>query len=128
MQFEITNENVPQLIAAMHQNVKSNQHRLDLIEPVLNQMSGQVTKMNTMLIDNGFLKAVENNARDTAEIRKALTVFNSTREETCPFTKRTEAERKRMTDNRDWGLRVALAVVSVAGFGLSFYIGILMGG
>ena len=38
-QTVVTPDNVHQIVQAMYENVKSNQHRLDTMEPVLRTMS-----------------------------------------------------------------------------------------
>jgi len=126
MDFSITNENINQVLAGVHENVKSNQHRIDELEPVIKIMSIQVERMDTMLIGNGFIKAVQSNAAAARGINKQLQEFQLHRKETCPMTKREDELNKVSSAKRDWRLKCILAILAIAGFGLSFYVGIMM--
>ncbi len=57
-------EEVLQVVQVMYENVKSNQHRLDTTEPMLRTMSKQVNRLNTLLVENGYAKAVEDSAQE----------------------------------------------------------------
>jgi hypothetical protein len=80
--------NYKQVTQAMYENVKSNQHRLDTMEPMLKTMSHQVDRLNTLLVDNGYAKAVERSAHDIKQMRSEFNSYLITREESCPTLKR----------------------------------------
>lgn len=128
MKYIIDEHNVLQVVSAMYENVKSNQHRLDNIEPILTTMSKQVSRMDTMLIGNGFIKAVEKNAEMSERIAEGFRNFKDTRGETCPINKMNARDMKRAIEGRDWKMRVLLAFISASGLALSFYLGIIIGG
>ena len=126
MDFTVTENNMGQVVTAMYENVKSNQHRLDTIEPIITTMSIQVERMDTLLVGNGFIKAVESNAAAARAINKQMQGFQLHREETCPMTKRENELNKVLTKKKNWRLKIGLALLSLAGFGLSFYMGIML--
>jgi len=128
MDIVIDDVNYKQVTQAMHENVKSNQHRLDEIEPVINKMAKQVDRLDHMMVGNGFAKAVKENTVELKEFRKEFQDFKLNRATTCPVAKDLRGRKQVLIEKRDWVLRVGLAILSVAGFGLSFYIGVLLGG
>ena len=128
MDIVIDDVNYKQVTQAMYENVKSNQHRLDEIEPVINKMAKQVDRLDHMMVGNGFAKAVKENTVELKEFRKEFQDFKLNRATTCPVAKDLRGRKQVLIEKRDWVLRVGLAILSVAGFGLSFYIGVLLGG
>jgi uncharacterized protein YacL (UPF0231 family) len=128
MDIVIDDVNYKQVTQAMYENVKSNEHRLDEIEPVINKMAKQVDRLDHMMVGNGFAKAVKENTVELKEFRKEFQDFKLNRATTCPVAKNLRGQKQVLIEKRDWGLRVGLAILSVAGFGLSFYIGVILGG
>ncbi len=111
----VNEKNVLQVVQAMYENVKSNQHRLDTTEPILRKMSEQVNRLNTLLVDNGYAKAVEDSAQEIKKLRSEFTVYSLTREDSCPTMKRIQEQRLLDREKKHWS--VAVIKVIAAGIG-----------
>lgn len=112
----VSEANVLQIVQAMYENVKSNQHRLDTTEPMLRTMSEQVNRLNTLLVENGYAKAVEDNAADLKAFRKDFQQFLLVREETCPTAKRSRD--KLHERDKQINRQVALSRLGIAALAL----------
>ena len=99
----------------MYENVKSNQHRLDTTEPMLRTMSKQVNRLNTLLVDNGYAKAVEDSAKEIKQLRNEFTAYSLSREESCPTLKRINEQKLWDREKKHWS--VAVIKVIAAGIG-----------
>jgi len=115
MDMVVTEENLPQIVQALFENVRSNQHRLDTTEPMLRTMSEQVNRLNTLLVENGYAKAVEDSAREIKQLRSEFTAYNLSREESCPTLKRIHEQRLLDREKKHWS--VAVIKVIAAGIG-----------
>jgi hypothetical protein len=115
MDIVIDDVNYKQVTQAMYENVKSNQHRLDTMEPMLKTMSHQVDRLNTLLVDNGYAKAVETSAHDIKQMRSEFNSYLLTREESCPTLKRITEQKFLDNEKKHWSATVIK--VTVAGIG-----------
>ncbi len=111
----VNEKNVLQVVQAMYENVKSNQHRLDTTEPILRKMSEQVNRLNTLLVDNGYAKAVEDSAQEIKQLRSEFTSYSLSREDSCPTMKRIQEQRLLDREKKHWS--VAVIKVIAAGIG-----------
>ncbi len=112
MDIVVTEKNVHQVVQAMYENVKSNQHRLDEMEPVITKMANRVERLAILLLDNGYAKAVESNAENLEGFREEFQGFLLVREETCPTAKRAKDESIKSREIKTW--KVALIRLGVA--------------
>jgi hypothetical protein len=115
MEVVITNENIRQVAQAMYENVKSNQHRLDEIEPVIHKMAKQIDRLDQMIVGNGFGKAVKDNARELKAFRSEFQDFKFNREDTCPVARRTRNQHTKEIQTRDWRATVIKLVFGSIG-------------
>ena len=115
MDIVVTEKNTPQIVQAMCENVKSNQHRLDEIEPVLTKIAIQIDRMDGLLVRNGFAKAVESNAKDLKEFKGSFQGFLLNREDSCPVTKRTAEESTQIDRQRSWHFTLIRVIGTVIG-------------
>jgi hypothetical protein len=115
MDIVIDDVNYKQVTQAMYENVKSNQHRLDTMEPMLKTMSHQVDRLNTLLVDNGYAKAVETSAHDIKQMRSEFNSYLLTREESCPTMRRISKQRILEKEKRHWS--ATIIKVTAAGIG-----------
>lgn len=102
MDIVVTSENAPQIIQAMYENVKSNQHRIDIMEPTFNKMAKQVDRLDQMMVRNGFAKAVETNAAELKEFRGEFLDFKLHREDSCPVSKRSKERDQKDSQAKNW--------------------------
>ncbi len=115
MDIVVTTDNAPQIIQAMHENVKSNQHRIDTMEPTLHKMAGQIDRLDHMLVGNGFAKAVKDNADDLKAFRLEFGQFKLNREESCPVTKRVTDIQSGIQETKSWKATVLRLVFGAIG-------------
>jgi uncharacterized protein YacL (UPF0231 family) len=115
MDIVIDDMNFKQVTQAMYENVKSNQHRLDEIEPVINKMAKQVDRLDQMIVGNGFARAVKDNTKELKAFRSEFQDFKLNREATCPVVKHSERIQENHERKRDW--KVKIFQVSLAGIG-----------
>lgn len=115
MEIVIDELNYKQVAQAMYENVKSNQHRLDEIEPVINKMAMQVDRLDQMMVGNGFARAVKDNTKELKAFRAEFQDFKLNREATCPVVKHSERMQENHERKRDW--KVKIFQVSLAGIG-----------
>ncbi len=111
----VTEENVHQVVQAMYENIKSNQHRIDAMEPVLTTMSRQVERLNTLLVDNGYAKAVKDSAGELKQLRSDFNEYLISREATCPTLKRLAEQRVADLNRKHWGATVFKVVAAGIG-------------
>lgn len=115
MDIVIDDVNFKQVTQAMYENVKSNQHRLDEIEPVINKMAKQVDRLDQMIVGNGFARAVKDNTKELKAFRAEFQDFKLNREETCPVAKRSVAEKTSEITKRNWKVAATKLVFSFIG-------------
>ncbi len=115
MDIVVTQENAPQIIQALYENVKSNQHRIDTMEPTLHKMAGQVDRLDQMLVGNGFAKAVKDNAVDLKKFRLEFQQFKLNREESCPINKRSTDIQSGIQQKKSWRVTVLRLVFGAIG-------------
>lgn len=115
MEIVITEDNIMQVTQAMYENVKSNQRRLDTMEPMLKTMSHQVDRLNTLLVDNGYAKAVETTAHDIKQMRGEFNTYLLTREQSCPTLKKITEQKYLEKEKKHWSATVIK--VAAAGIG-----------
>lgn len=111
----VTSENVHQLVQAMYENVKSNQHRIDEMRPVLNTMSVQVGRLNSLLVENGYAKAAKDSARELKELRTDFNEYVLHREESCPVARRLAQQKLDEQSRKNWGATVLKLVFAGIG-------------
>lgn len=111
----VSEANVLQIVQAMYENVKSNQHRLDTTEPMLRTMSEQVNRLNTLLVENGYAKAVEDSAREIKQLRSEFTAYNLSREESCPTLKRIHEQQLLDREKKHWSATVIKVIAAGIG-------------
>ena len=116
MDIIVTEDNVAQVVQALYENVKSNQHRMDETEPILKAMAPQVQKLFTLIHENGFAQAVKDNASEMKKFREEFLGFLLVREETCPTAKRAKEEFVKSRDIKTW--KVALIRLGIAALAL----------
>ena len=116
MDIVVHDENVNQIVQALFENVKSNQHRITAYETILGNMAPQVQKLTDLMVENGFAQAVKDNARDLKAFREEFQQFLLVREDTCPTAKRTREK----LNERDKQLKkqVALSRLGIAALAL----------
>lgn len=115
MDVVIDDMNFKQVTQAMYENVKSNQHRLDEIEPVINKMAKQVDRLDQMIVGNGFARAVKDNTKELKAFRSEFQDFKLNREETCPVVHHNERLRQTRDRTRDWKAKVLQVSMAVVG-------------
>jgi hypothetical protein len=116
MDMVVTEENLPQIVQALFENVKSNQHRLDEVEPVLHGIASDMGELTTLMVKNGYAQAVKDNARELKAFREEFQRFLFAREDTCPTAKRT---RERMEErDRQMNKQVAITRLGIAALAL----------
>ena len=111
----VSEANVLQIVQAMYENVKSNQHRLDTTEPMLRTMSEQVNRLNTLLVENGYAKAVEDSAQEIKQLRSEFTAYNLSREESCPTLKRIHEQQLLDREKKHWSATVVKVIAAGIG-------------
>lgn len=112
----VTPDNVAQVVQALFENVKSNQHRLDEIEPVLKQIASDTGELTTLLVRNGFSQAVKDNAKEIKAFRGEFQAFLFKRGESCPTAKKLNEEKQKRSERRDWGAtltRIGIALLAL---------------
>jgi multidrug resistance efflux pump len=102
MNVVIDDLNYKQVAQAMYENVKSNQKRIDIMEPTLKKMAAQIEQLNALLVRNGFAKAVETNTKELKDFRAEFQDFKTNREESCPVAKRNKEELEKERSKRNW--------------------------
>lgn len=110
----VTNDNVKQIVQALFENCKSNQHRLDEIEPMLKQMADQTNKLTTLLVDNGYAMAVKNSSKEVTKLRTDFNQYVMDRDASCPVAKRLHKEKQDSDSRKNWTattLRVVFAAI-----------------
>jgi ribosomal protein S8 len=115
MDIVIDDVNYKQVTQAMYENVKSNQHRLDTMEPMLKTMSHQVDRLNTLLVDNGYAKAVETSAHDIKQMRGEFNTYLLTREQSCPTLKKINEQKYLEKEKKHWSATVIKVVAAGIG-------------
>jgi hypothetical protein len=111
----VNEKNVLQVVQAMYENVKSNQHRLDITEPMLRTMSEQVNRLNTLLVENGYAKAVEESAHDIKQLRSEFTAYNLSRADSCPTMRRINEQRLLDRERKHWSVTVIKVIAAGIG-------------
>ena len=86
--FDVTDNNIHQVVRALYAIADNNYERINKMEPVLNTMARKVDRLNTMLVENGYAKAVHDSTAEIKELRAYFHEYVKTREQTCPVAKR----------------------------------------
>jgi CHASE3 domain sensor protein len=111
----VNDKNVHQVVQAMVENVKSNQHRLDEVEPMLRKMATQVDNLEGLMVRNGFAAAVKDNARELKQFREEFHDFRLYRAESCPTAKKLEEENRKKAEERKWAVTLTrLGIAALA--------------
>ena len=116
MELVVRDDNVNQIVQALFENVKSNQHRINAYEPVLGNIAPQVQKLTDLMVENGFAQAVKDNATDLKAFREEFQQFLLVREDTCPTAKRTREKFEQR--DRQVNKQVALSRLGIAALAL----------
>lgn len=111
----VTKENANQVVQALYENCKSNQHRLDHLEPILENMATRVERLDTLLVGNGYAKAVEDSSRDIKEVREKFDYFVANRKTTCPTAAQMERDDEHRRNTRTWTATVLRVVFASIG-------------
>lgn len=111
----VTEENVHQVVQALYENCKSNQHRLDHLEPILENMATRVERLDTLLVGNGYAKAVEDSSREIKEVVEKFDYFVANRKTTCPTAAQMERDNKHWRNTRTWTATVLRVVFASIG-------------
>ena len=114
----VSPDNVHQVVQAMYENIKSNQHRIDAMEPMLQTMSSRVDRLNTLLVENGYAKAVKDSALELRHLRSEFNQYLIDRETSCPVVKRLDREKDDSKYRKDWSATVLRVIFAGIG-GLS---------
>lgn len=114
----VTPENVHQIVQALYENVKSNQHRLDCVEPMMKDMSSKVDKLNTLLVENGYASAVKEAAQEVKVLRTQFNDYKHQREESCPVSRRMERDLELERNRKNWTATILKVIFAGIG-GLS---------
>jgi hypothetical protein len=111
----VNDKNVHQVVQAMVENVKSNQHRLDEVEPMLRKMATQVDNLEGLMVRNGFAAAVKDNAQELQHFRMEFHEFRLNRSESCPTAKRIKDDELRDRERRKWAATLSrLGIAALA--------------
>ncbi len=109
----VTQEHLAQIVQGIYENVKSNQHRLDEVEPMLNEISRSVNELNTLLVKNGYAQAVKDGAQELKSLRSEFQAFQLSRADSCPTLKSLLKQQEREKEQRSSNLMLARIGISL---------------
>jgi hypothetical protein len=65
-------------------------------------MAKQIDRLDTLMVGNGFAKAVKDNTRELKAFRSEFQDFKVNREASCPVAKRNREELEKQRSQRNW--------------------------
>jgi hypothetical protein len=109
----VTQEHLAQIVQGIYENVKSNQHRLDEVEPMLSDISRSVNELNTLLVKNGYAQAVKDGAKEIKALRTEFQAFQLSRADSCPTMRSLVQQQQREQEKRSSSLMLARIGISL---------------
>ena len=82
------------------------------IKKELAEVATDAKATKRLIVDNGYGKAVEDNAKDLHEFKNVFQHFVDTRAETCPMSKRKDHVQRKQFDQRT--IIIAIIVAAAA--------------
>jgi hypothetical protein len=98
----VTNENVNQIVQTIYENAHNNTKRLNDLDPIINKMSVQVNRLDTLLVDNGYAQSVKDAAKEIKKLRQEFNHYVMDRENSCPVSKRLERDKNDANSRKNW--------------------------